>query len=183
MGIGLWGAVEEFCEFADLVEFLLHEPVLNPEVVVVGLVGELYWFKISRSLLSRFRLNLTGVGGGSYVEGTVLLSSKPRKFDKILEKNPNKKDVFHLILEIFLKNKCYEKLPCLARVSLILRVKSKAPLDKSILCFLEPELPLEEFVTALSITVVLLVDEDVLSASLSLLLANKFVELLLDAGL
>ena len=38
-------------------------------------------------------------------------------------------------------------------------------------------------VTALSITVVLLVDEDVLSASLSLLLANKFVELLLDAGL
>ena len=88
-----------------------------------------------------------------------------------------------MILEIFLKNKYYENLPCLARVSLILRVKSKAPLDKSILCFLEPELPLEEFVTALSITVVLLVDEDVLSASLSLLLANKFVELLLDAGL
>ena len=90
MGIGLWGAVEEFCEFADLVEFLLHEPVLNPEVVVVGLVGELYWFKISRSLLSRFRLNLTGAGGGSYVEGTVLLSSKPRKIDKILENNLKK---------------------------------------------------------------------------------------------
>ena len=76
--------------------------------------------------------------------------------------------------------KCNDgNLPCLARVSFILRVKSKAPFDKSILCFLEPEFPLE-FVTALSITVVVLADG---SASLSLLLANKFVELLLDAGL
>ena len=79
-----------------------------------------------------------------------------------------------MILEISLKNKCYEKLPCLARVSLILRVKSKAPLDKSILCFLEPELEPLEFVTALSITVLLEAD---VSPSLSLLLANKFEEL------